>query len=331
MKNELASINNLSQIIYDNLNNKLYKYENKFMNKLIKAYNRSNLKIIPFISQIPIIKESLKFDSEYVAIIPKEFLEKLKNGSLKFMKAKKDGKIISNLVDSKTGEVVHQLRLKEIQKLIEPDKFSIAANNCLLQIQLAEIQQQIISFRIEANLKLDEILEVLHEDRIIVADEVKECFKQYLSGNIKKETLIYKIAESKPILWKELEHQINAIKKVKDKENESNYEGISDELNEKIQTRIKYILETVNSLRDVYMIEYYLFKDDKKQCEQIIKEYYNNYLKNLSEDNINLLESYTDFNFLKIDYNIWTEKMLPYTQSLSQKSLITENISNFNK
>ena len=79
------------------------------------------------------------------------------------------------------------------------------------------------------------------------------------------------------------------------------------------------------------MIEYYLFKDGKKQCEQIIKEYYNNYLKNLSEDNINLLESYTDFNFLKIDYNIWTEKMLPYTQSLSQKAFIAENISNINK
>ena len=116
----------------------------------------------------------------------------------------KDGSLISEIVDS-SGKIVHQMRLKEFTKLVNPAELSQAMNQICMQMQLEEIQKTLTEFRLETNAKLDEILLKLHGNRVIPTDTVKLSFERYQKGEeITKGDLLLEIDHAKASLLKEI-------------------------------------------------------------------------------------------------------------------------------
>lgn len=122
--------------------------------------------------------------------------------------------------------------------------------------------------------------------------------------------MLFKIDDAKANLFKEIESQIDSLSKYKTKN------IIDEEKNTEIQTKISFILEAINSLQDVFLIECYLQKDDENKYYEIINAYSGKLLKILDINNLKLLNGLSDFSFLKLNFNIWEEKMIPQANTL---------------
>lgn len=309
MENEIIKIDRIPQIINENNEKKCITKISKISQALNNSFKIENNRFLYMLNQIPIISHALKYEKGFTAIIPEKFKEGLKNGTLRIMKGK-DGSTISTIINSK-GNIVHQMRLKEFIKLVNPAELSQAMNQICMQMQLDEIQKNISEFHIEVNSKLNEILKNIHDNRITTADSLKLSFERFQKGEeISRSQLLLKIDDAKANLFKEIESQIDSLSKYKTEN------IIDEEKNTEIQTKISFILEAINSLQDVFLIECYLQKDDENKYYEIINAYSGKLLKILDINNLKLLNGLSDFSFLELNFNIWEEKIIPQANTL---------------
>ena len=142
----------------------------------------------------------------------------------------------------------------------------------------------------------------LHGNRVIPTDAVKLSFERYQKGEeITKGQLLSKIDDAKAALLKEIQEEIRQEKNIE------------------IQTKIGFVLESINGLQDLYMIETFLAKADEKKRRNIAEQYTNKLLEVLTKESIRLLDSYSDFGFLGLKENIWENKLSPMVQTLLER------------
>ena len=325
--NEGVTIENLPQIIKKDIVEKQNKYIAKISKSFVHSVKIENSRFFHVIKQIPLVCHALKFEKGFTAVIPEEFSKKIKEGSFKIMQGK-DGSLISNIVDTTRGKVVHQMRLEEFTKLVNSSELSQAMNQMCVQLQLEEIQKNLMKFRVETNTKLNEILLKLHGDRMIPTDSVKLSFKRYqesekacyqeekkLQREIQRENLCRDIDYAKASLCKEISDNIKILR-------QGNYTSISPEEGDEIQNKIGFVLESINGLRELYMIERYFYMNDEKKCEVLTREYTEFLLDNLSEEDIKILDAYSDFSYLGLTENIWETMLLPISNSLLEQKRV---------
>lgn len=313
METQLIDIENLPQMLRHDAMKKQIKTVSTISKKIVTTVNIENNSILKFASHLPIIRQALQFEKGFTAIIPEDLKKGIGDGIYKIMQSK-DGSIISTIVDSKTGKIVHQMRLQEFTKMVNPAALSQAMNNMCMQMQLEEIQQTLMGFRVETNAKLDEILLKLKGNRVnIPTNQVKEHFKEYQNGEITKDVLMSKIIDAKVSVLQEIADSITVLR-------QGNCTSINQTKNAEIQTKIGVVLESIDCLKKVYMIEILLNKTNKKKCVEITKNYTMSLLKVLSKENIQLLDSYSDFDYLGLTENIWETKLLPMAERLLEQN-----------
>ena len=311
MENEIVTVENLPKLIAGTTEKRYLSKISKISKSISNSFKIENNRFLYFLNQVPIISHALKYEKGFTAIIPDEFKEGLKNGTLKILQGK-DGASISTIVDS-SGKIVHQMRLKEFTKLINPAELSQAMNQICMQMQLDEIQKNLSEFRLEANSKLNEILRNLHDNRIAAAESLKLSFKRFQSGEeITKSQLLIKIDEVKALLLKEIKSQIDSLSIYKKEK-----QLINTKKNEEIQTKISFILEAINSLQDVFLIECYLNNENEDQIYKITNTYTQDLVNLLNINNLKLLDGLSDFSFLQLKNNIWEEKLIPEINQLT--------------
>lgn len=311
MKTEIVPVEKLPQLISDITEKRYLSKISKISKSIANSFKIENNWFLYFLNQVPIISHALKYEKGFTAIIPDEFKEGLKNGTLKFMQGK-DGTVISTIVDAK-NKAVHQMRIEEFTKLINPAELSHAMNQICMQMQLDKIQKNLSEFRLEANSKLNEILRNLHDNRIAVAESLKLSFKRFQLGEeITKSQLLSKIDDAKALLLKEIKSQIDSLSIYKKEK-----QLINTEKNEEIQTKISFVLEAINSLQDVYLMDCYLNNDNKEKIYEITNTYTQNLVNLLDINNLKLLDGLSDFSFLQLKNNIWEEKLIPEINQLT--------------
>lgn len=312
-KYSVTSVEKLPQFF-----NEKYEVQNIKNSRIITKKIRSSINIeknslLKIITQVPIFKNALKVEKELVAVIPPELRKGLKDGTLKILNSK-DGKLLSTIVNSKTNEIVHQMRLKDITKLVNPAELSKAMNQMCMQMQLDEIQKTLVDFRIESNTKLNEIAMKLHGERMKSTKSLKRNFERYLNNeDIKRTDLLLKIDEAITDNLDEISEEISALKA---RNMKSITKAQSDEINEKIG----YVLESISNLQDIFRIELYLYKSDKNKCDEITKKYNNELLSTLTVDNIKFLDDYSDFDFLNLNENVWEQILIPTAKALTEQT-----------
>lgn len=312
MENEIIKVDTIPSIIKDDTRKKFFAKTSSIYKALKNSFKIENNKLLYALNQIPIISHALKYEKGFTAIIPEEFKQGLKDGTFKIMQGK-DSSIISTIVD-KNRHVVHQIRLEEFTEFVHHVELSRVMNQICMQMQLDEIQKNLSEFRIEVNSKLNEILKNLHDNRIISADSLKLSFERYQKGEeITKSQLLLKVDDAKANLFKEIESQINKLWDYK-----KNQKSINEDTNKDIQSKIAFILEAIQSVQDVFFIEYFLSRDNENKCYEITNSYTQKLIKNLCHDNIRLLNGLSDFSLLRLDYNIWEKKIEPQMSKLSQ-------------
>ena len=313
MKTEIVPVEKLPQLISDTTEKRYLSKISKISKSIANSFKIENNWFLYFLNLVPIVSHALKYKKGFTAIIPDEFKEGLKNGTLKFMQGK-DGTVISTIVDAK-NKAVHQMRIEEFTKLINPTELSYAMNQICMQMQLDEIQKNLSEFRLEVNSKLNEILRNLHDNRIAAAESLKLSFKRFQLGEeITKSQLLSKIDDAKAPLLKEIKSQIDSLSIYKKEK-----QLINTEKNEEIQTKISFVLEAINSLQDVYLMDCYLNNDnkDKEKIYEITNTYTQNLVNLLDINNLKLLDGLSDFSFLQLKNNIWEEKLIPEINQLT--------------
>ena len=195
-KNNITTIEKLP-LLFDNKYELRIKKNSGIITKRIKSTLKiENNSFLNIMSQVPILKNALKTEKELVAIIPEEFKKGLKNGTYKILTSK-DGKLLSTIVNTKTKEIVHQMRLKDITKFANTSELSKSLNQMCMQMQLDEIQKTLVDFRVETNSKLNEIAMKLHGQRMKSTETLKRNFERYLKKeDIKKSDLLLRIDEA---------------------------------------------------------------------------------------------------------------------------------------
>lgn len=309
MKNEIITTDALPSIIQTDIEKKQLTKISTISKSIKRSLKIDSNKFLRTLNQLPIISHALKYEKGFKAIIPEQFKEGLKNGTLKIMQGK-DGSAISTIVDA-NGKIVHQLRLEEFTKLVNPAELSQAMNQICMQMQLDEIQKNLSEFRIEVNSKLNEVLRNFHENRQISFDSLKLSFERYQKGeDITKSQLLSKIDDAKASLCKDIQSQIDSLKSYISK-------PITEELNSEIQTKIGYVLEDIDGLRNTFLIDCYLNKDDVEKVYELTNSYTNNFLNTLSIENLKLLNEFSDFGTLNLDFNIWEKDIIPQMNNIS--------------
>lgn len=280
--------------------------------------------ILSLASQIPGFAHALKYEKGFTAIIPEKFKEALKNGTLKIMEGK-DGNTISTIVDVSTGKTVHQLRLAEFTKLVNPAELSTITNQICMQMHVEEIQRTLCDFRVEINRKADVIIQILHDNRIASAESAIETFNRFLSkeDEITKKDVLMKIDEAVPLLKKEVTNQLVYLKKIPGSK-------LSKEDIDEIQQVIGFVLEAIYNLQRLFMIESYLEKNKKDNNRRIAleKKYTNFLVNNFNDETLYLLTGYSNFEKLGLKEDIWTNRIKPFVLELKSKN---EDLIKFQK
>lgn len=308
---DIIAIENLPEIIQDYSKEKWDKNVSAFSKKVISSVKIENNGFLKLISQVPIIRHALKFEKGFIAIIPEELKKGLKDGTLKMMQGK-DGSLISEIVDS-SGKIIRQVKLKEFTKKINPVEISQAMNQMCMQMALEEIQKTLMDLRLETNAKLDEILLKLHGNRVTIPTvSIKQMFEYYQEKKIKSSDLLVELVKAKTAVLTEIKDNISILR-------EGNYTSITQEKNKEIQTRIRFILDSLGALQELYQIEIYMFRADGKKVANITAKYTESLLAVFTKENIQFLDAYSDFAYLNLKENIWETKLSPMIENLLEQ------------
>jgi hypothetical protein len=114
---------------------------------------------------LEIVERSVPVE-EWVAVFTDEQNKKLAKGALKLM-AKKDGDILSTLVNPKTHEIVANVPLKQVKRIKD---INPAMNDFMVQMQLANLAQEMkevhrVVSRIQQGLEFDRLASAYSNER----------------------------------------------------------------------------------------------------------------------------------------------------------------------
>lgn len=317
IKNEKININrdtDLSRI--NDINNKQYN-KNVDNIKSIFQYIVRNCLTLNDINRL-ISEETLKVK------IPKDVVEKLKDGSARFLNDKQ-GDMLPSII-GKDGKIIRQIRIEDLGKQLTPEKVS-QLNNMVIQQQLADIY-----------LKLEEIQEYVEDiikgqrnDRYGKIDSGIYMYQQALNcndssmKNIDISNAKQSISEAVNGLKKEIIDKMDYFKTMPKENTLSYYFNIlkREYTSSKISKRAKEIYEDLYYMTlGVYsLIQIYSDSNNLEQQKEIVLKPLKDII--LEVNNINLLSW--------IPFDKQNRCQFEFVKNIPQSiNLIENNINSFN-
>lgn len=313
---EYALIKRVAEIVKQDTLNEIQDQKDSFCDKMNDIFSVADLANIT--ADVSSFFNALKTTTSMQAIIPPEIFEGLKKGIYKFNKS--DGQYLAQIVNTKGGGIVKNLRLEEVQQLSNPAGMNTISLQIATQIKLAEIQGMIEDIAIQVNRKLDSIIQSQVDTIIAKSESALIRFKDYKYHpelNIELKDVKSNVDEAISLIKRDIPNRINTIKEIESRKKNWFRKTVSHKDIEDAAKNVSYIQEEIQYLQILFMIKIYITKDI-----QDIKDY-THYLNTVfSEECYYMLNTWeyrpkTNEN-MSLDY-FWVKKFPKYLNIINGK------------
>lgn len=257
---------------------KYYFKPNSFIKPIIERIIDNSNKIEKMLYTCPAFIEVVKstIPSEmYKVVLSGEEKLKLATGSVKLMTTS-DGKLLANLINTKTGKIISNVKLDKISLTPELNKAIINYSN---QIQLAQIAEDIRYVQ----LAVEEVREGQENDRLAIAYSCKQKLLQAMQiedHNLKKIALLNLVSSAEDNRNKLMLSQTSNVKLLKEQPKDfwgKFLKGEKEDL--KKDKRIAELRENMNALNLVSLAETSAYQElGEHKAANIALQYFGDYI-----------------------------------------------------
>lgn len=257
---------------------KYYFKPNGFIKPIIERIIDNSNKIEKMLYTCPAFIEVVKstIPSEmYKVVLSGEEKLKLATGSVKLMTTS-DGKLLANLINTKTGKIISNVKLDKISLTPELNKAIINYSN---QIQLAQIAEDIRYVQ----LAVEEVREGQENDRLAIAYSCKQKLLQAMQiedHNLKKIALLNLVSSAEDNRNKLMLSQTSNVKLLKEQPKDfwgKFLKGEKEDL--KKDKRIAELRENMNALNLVSLAETLAYQElGEHKAANIALQYFGDYI-----------------------------------------------------
>lgn len=257
---------------------KYYFKPNSFIKPIIERIIDNSNKIEKMLYTCPAFIEVVKstIPSEmYKVVLSGEEKLKLATGSVKLMTTS-DGKLLANLINTKTGKIISNVKLDKISLTPELNKAIINYSN---QIQLAQIAEDIRYVQ----LAVEEVREGQENDRLAIAYSCKQKLLQAMQiedHNLKKIALLNLVSSAEDNRNKLMLSQTSNVKLLKEQPKDfwgKFLKGEKEDL--KKDKRIAELRENMNALNLVSLAETLAYQElGEHKAANIALQYFGDYI-----------------------------------------------------
>lgn len=257
---------------------KYYFKPNSFIKPIIERIIDNSNKIEKMLYTCPAFIEVVKstIPSEmYKVVLSGEEKLKLATGSVKLMTTS-DGKLLANLINTKTGKIISNVKLDKISLTPELNKAIINYSN---QIQLAQIAEDIRYVQ----LAVEEVREGQENDRLAIAYSCKQKLLQAMQiedHNLKKIALLNLVSSAEDNRNKLMLSQTSNVKLLKEQPKDfwgKFLKGEKEDL--KKDKRIAELRENMNALNLVSLAETLAYRElGEHKAANIALQYFGDYI-----------------------------------------------------
>lgn len=257
---------------------KYYFKPNSFIKPIIERIIDNSNKIEKMLYTCPAFIEVVKstIPSEmYKVVLSGEEKLKLATGSVKLMTTS-DGKLLANLINTKTGKIISNVKLDKISLTPELNKAIINYSN---QIQLAQIAEDIRYVQ----LAVEEVREGQENDRLAIAYSCKQKLLQAMQiedHNLKKIALLNLVSSAEDNRNKLMLSQTSNVKLLKEQPKDfwgKFLKGEKEDL--KKDKRIAELRENMNALNLVSLVETLAYQElGEHKAANIALQYFGDYI-----------------------------------------------------
>lgn len=281
-----------------------------------------------------LIKEVKGGKTEFRAIITQEMDKALKDKTGNLYKSHNDGQIFPEIEIRSGGKVDKKfISLEEVKSAPNYANIVMLMNQMQELEKLTSIHDTLIDFAEETNRQLNCIQRDMHDNRIIEAEHAELNFNSFLAGDLDRNHLIDSINKAFPSLRKELEANLHDLEEITTEEFSKKQESSAmEDLIQKEQNLIKYIIEDSAHLQNLYKIEMYMeYMDEshspiENDTREIKKKYSEVLIKNFTQERLELLSGLNTF-----EKNIWYDKFMPGIKNLKADMESVKEISLWKK
>ncbi len=257
---------------------KYYFKPNGFIKPIIERIIDNSNKIEKMLYTCPAFIEVVKstIPSEmYKVVLSGEEKLKLATGSVKLMTTS-DGKLLANLINTKTGKIISNVKLDKISLTPELNNAIINYSN---QIQLAQIAEDIRYVQ----LAVEEVREGQENDRLAIAYSCKQKLLQAMQiedHNLKKIALLNLVSSAEDNRNKLMLSQASNVKLLKEQPKDfwgKFFKGEKEDL--KKDKRIAELRENMNALNLVSLAETLAYQElGEHKAANIALQYFGDYI-----------------------------------------------------
>ena len=257
---------------------KYYFKPNGFIKPIIERIIDNSNKIEKMLYTCPAFIEVVKstIPSEmYKVVLSGEEKLKLATGSVKLMTTS-DGKLLANLINTKTGTIISNVKLDKISLTPELNKAIINYSN---QIQLAQIAEDIRYVQ----LAVEEVREGQENDRLAIAYSCKQKLLQAMQiedHNLEKIALLHLVSSAEDNRNKLMLSQTSNVKLLKEQPKDfwgKFLKGEKEDL--KKDKRIAELRENMNALNLVSLAETLAYQElGEHKAANIALQYFGDYI-----------------------------------------------------
>lgn len=271
---DYALAKKVSEIVKQDSLKEISKQKNSFCDKMNDLFSSvSSADIANLGADVTSFISALHSTTSMQAIIPPEILEGLKKGIYKFNKS--NGEFLAQVVNSKNGAIVKNLRLEEVHRLANPAGINTLSLQMATQMKLVEIQGLIEDLSVQVNRKLDSIIQS-QVDWIITKAETSllefEDYKCHPDLKVELKDVKFHVDESISLIKRDIQNRINSINEIENRKNNKFKKTVKDEDINDAAKNVSYIQEETQYLQILFMVKAYITKDiqDLKDYSQYL-------------------------------------------------------------
>ena len=317
---DYALAKKVSEIVKQDSLKEISQQKNSFCDKMNNLFSSiSSTDIANLGADVTSFISALHSTKSMQAIIPPEILEGLKKGIYKFNES--NGEFLAQVVNSKNGAIVKNLRLEEVQHLSNPAGINNLSMQIATQMKLAEIQELIEDLSVQINRKLDSIIQN-QVDTIIAKAEAAlikfEDYKYHPELNVELKDVKFNIDEAVSLIKRDIPNRINSINEIESRKKNWFRKTVTNKDVEDAAKNVSYIQEETQYLQILFMVKFYITKDI-----QDLKDY-SQYLNSVFTKKCRYMLTAWEYRPTKkedasLEY-FWIEKFEKYLNQVTEKT-----------